>query len=91
MIKWETIVDPDDGLREYKALIGGIDFHIWHALEGSRHSFGLSACRPLPDGRNEQVKLRNSYHVSGIMWAGTLRNCKALAERIYAQDQGEGQ
>ena len=50
MIPWLIIVDPEDGSREYKARLAGIDFYIWRA-NGAR--FGISARSRLPNGASE--------------------------------------
>ena len=74
MIPWQTIVDPDHALHEYKAHLAGIDFYIWQAI-GRR--FGISARRRLPHGTSEQLT-----HSGDIEWYDTLDECKARAERI---------
>ena len=53
ILKWETIIDPEDGMRECRAHASGIDFYIWHSI--GKRPFGLTAYRQLPDGTNEQV------------------------------------
>jgi len=67
MIPWLTIVDPDDGSREYKAHLAGIDFYIWRAV-GAR--FGISARRKLPNGTSEQLthsgRHRMVRHAGGV-------------------------
>jgi len=50
MIPWLIIVDPEDGSREYKARLAGVDFYIWRA-NGAR--FGISARSRLPNGASE--------------------------------------
>jgi len=52
MIPWQTIVDPDHALHEYKAHLAGIDFYIWRAI-GRR--FGISARRRLPHGTSRRT------------------------------------
>ncbi len=73
MILWQTILDPDQGLYEYKARLAGIDFYIWRAIG---HRFGISARRKLPNGGSEQLTHGD------IEWYDTLEECKARAERI---------
>jgi hypothetical protein len=80
MIRWQTIVDPDDGSHEYKAHVAGIDFYIWCAV-GPR--FGISARRRLPNGTDEQLTRSGDM----IEWYETLEECKARAERILHDHQ----
>jgi hypothetical protein len=79
MIPWQTIVDPDHGLHEYKADVAGIDFYIWRAM-GRR--FGISARRRLPNGNSEQLTRSGD-----VEWYDTLEECKARAERILRDHQ----
>ena len=79
MIPWQTIVDPDHGLHEYKASVAGIDFYIWRAIG---HRFGISARRRLPNGNSEQLT-----HSGDIEWYDTLEECKARAERMLHDHQ----
>jgi hypothetical protein len=76
MIPWQTIVDPDDGAREFKAQVAGIDFYIWRAI--GHQPFGISASRRLPNGTNEQLTRSGDM----IEWYETRKACKARAERI---------
>ena len=81
MIPWQTIVDPDGGLHEYKAQVAGIDFYIWQEIR--QRPFGISAGRRLPNGTNEQLTRSGDM----IEWYDTLEECKARAERILRDHQ----
>ena len=83
MIPWQTIVDPDHALHEYKAYLAGIDLYIWRAI-GRR--FGISARRRLPHGTSEQLT-----HSGDIEWYDTLDECKARAERILRDHEVRAQ
>jgi hypothetical protein len=75
MIPWETIVDPDHGLHEYKAQVAGID--LLHLAR-----VGISARRQLPNATSEQLT-----HSGDIEWYDMLEECKEHAERILHDHQ----
>lgn len=77
-------VECDDGLREYRATVSGIEFHIIHSIDGARHNFGLTANRRGADG-SYGLNLANGGY--GIAWCGTRRRCIQRAESI-AREQG---
>jgi hypothetical protein len=82
-MKWVTVIDPECGLREYRAQAAGIEFYIWHAI--GKCPFRLTAYRPRPNGTNEQV-----HSGIGIAWYGTRRRCMEQAEVILARDLRTG-
>ena len=82
MIPWQTIVDADHGLHEYKAHVASIDFYIWRAM-GRR--FGISARRRLPNGNSEQLT-----HSGDIEWydrsARRVRNASCTIIKLGFTD-----
>jgi hypothetical protein len=62
---------------EYDATCDDRAYHIVWAYD---RGFGISAYRRLKDGKNENIGDR-----FGIAWCGSLKNCKAAAERLERQ------
>jgi hypothetical protein len=80
-LQWTRSRDGEHNGRpcyDYHATSGDRTYWITWAYDAG---FGISAYRRRPDGLNESLNERG-----GITWCRSLKNCKARAEKLEAQN-----